>query len=221
MENKDPERKNWLQSLPGILTATAGLIAAITTLIVAMDKLQSESKDGATPSIATQIDAVAEKRPAESNKNEVVLSPGARTDAVAEKQPTESNEDGVVMSPAMKTDAAAEEGPTESDEDGVATSSTAQTDVAPEDPCPPMYFWRLAVPSDHVCVTDESRKRVEQENQRAAERRQVGGGHSGADTCQSGYVWREAYEGDTVCVLPERRDEVHMENAEQLQRIAR
>lgn len=89
------------------------------------------------------------------------------------------------------------------------------------DECQPPLMRRLAVPSDHVCVTPQSRQRVELENQRAAERRQSGGGVSGADTCQVGYVWREAFEGDTVCVLPERRDQVWSENAEASRQIKR
>ena len=90
----------------------------------------------------------------------------------------------------------------------VSSSST------PPDGCMPPYVWRLAVPSDHVCVTVDSRNRVEAENQRAAERREASGsGVYGADTCLVGYVWRGAFEGDTVCVLPARRDEVAEENA--------
>lgn len=77
----------------------------------------------------------------------------------------------------------------------------------PADSCVAPYVWRLAVPSDHVCVTKESRNRVELENQRAPERR-AGGGRYGPDSCLTGYVWREAFDGDTVCVLPDRRDEV-------------
>lgn len=91
----------------------------------------------------------------------------------------------------------------------------------PADGCTPPYVWRLAVPSDYVCVTKESRNRVELENQRAAERRQASGGAYGPDTCQIGYVWREAFEGDTVCVLPERREEVRKENALAFQRLKR
>jgi hypothetical protein len=102
------------------------------------------------------------------------------------------------------------------------TKSQAPSDSAPIDGCLPPYVWRLAVPSDHVCVTEDSRKRVELENQRAAERREASGvGPYGADTCLVGYVWREAFEGDTVCVLPSRRDEVRNENALASQRIKR
>jgi hypothetical protein len=150
---KDPDPKHWLQTLPGLLTATAGLIAAITALIVALGS----------------------------------------------KGPTVEN---------SKKD--------------VVTNAPVQTNSAPADGCAPPYVWRLAVPSDYVCVTEDSRKRVELENQRAAERRQASGlGSYGADTCLTGYVWREAFEGDTVCVLPERREEVRRENALALQRIRR
>jgi hypothetical protein len=145
----NPESKHWLQTLPGLLTALAGLIGAITALIVAL---------------------------------------------VGREKPVEI---------------------------GNSTSNPARTTSVPADGCMPPYVWRLAVPSDYVCVTQESRKRVELENQRAAERRQASGGAYGPDTCQVGYVWREAFEGDTVCVLPERREEVRKENALAYQRIKR
>lgn len=150
---KEPEAKHWIQTLPGLLTATAGLIGAIAALIVAL------SGNG------------------------------------------QSGED--------------------SKKDVIATAAV-QTNTAPTDSCASPYVWRLAVPSDHVCVTEDSRKRVELENQRAAERREASGlGGYGADTCLTGYVWREAFEGDTVCVLPDRREEVLRENVLALQRIRR
>jgi hypothetical protein len=90
------------------------------------------------------------------------------------------------------------------------------------DACLPPFVWRQAVPSDHVCVIEDSRKSVELENQRAAERRQPNtGGAYGPDTCLMGYVWREAFKGDTVCVVPARRDEVRQENALAEERIKR
>jgi len=95
---------------------------------------------------------------------------------------------------------------------GSTATAPSATDTA-ADGCTPPLVPRLAVPSDRVCVSPESRKRIELENQRAAERRQAGGGHHGADTCLNGYVWREAFNGDTVCVTPERRAEVLQENA--------
>ncbi|MFA5985280.1 MAG: hypothetical protein WC782_14790 [Methylococcaceae bacterium] len=93
------------------------------------------------------------------------------------------------------------------------TNNAAQASSGLTDGCMSPYVWRLAVPSDHVCVNPESRKRVELENQRAAERREASGGNYGADTCKMGYVWREAFEGDSVCVTPDRREEVKNENA--------
>jgi hypothetical protein len=94
------------------------------------------------------------------------------------------------------------------------------TESPDRDSCVAPYVWRLAVPSDHVCVTKESRNRVELENQRAPERR-AGGGRYGPDSCLTGYVWCEAFDGDTVCVLPDRRDEVRRENTLASQRIKR
>ena len=149
---EDPEPKQWLQTLPGLLTALAGLIGAVTALIVA---LHGSGKLEATP-----------------KKGPITHNPG-------------------------------------------------QTNRASADRCTAPYVWRLAVPSDYVCVTQASQQRVQLENQRAAERRQASGGAYGADTCQTGYVWREAFEGDTVCVTPERREEVRKENALAYQKIRR
>jgi hypothetical protein len=112
--------------------------------------------------------------------------------------------------------------PKENSEKDTVIKVQVPTDSTPIDGCFPPYVWRLAVPSDHICVTEDSRKRVELENQRAAERREASGvGPYGADTCLVGYVWREAFKGDTVCVLPSRRDEVRNENALAPQRIKR
>lgn len=146
----DSQSRHWLQTLPGLLTALAGLIGAVTALLVALHG------NGKEPDMAA------------SSKPELV------------KQ---------------------------------AQASTSPPAPSAADQCQTPYVWRLAVPSDHVCVTVLSHQRVELENQRAAERRQAGGGVSGADTCLVGYVWREAFDGDTVCVLPERRQEVRAENA--------
>ena len=103
---------------------------------------------------------------------------------------------------------------------GTGSSPVSGKDTTNND-CIPPYVWRLAIPSDHVCVSEDSRKLVELENQRAAERRQAQGGAYGPDTCVNGYVWREAFKGDTYCVLPERRDEVREENLLAIQRIKR
>jgi hypothetical protein len=107
---------------------------------------------------------------------------------------------------------------------GYWISTTKQKNVEPRSggDCIPPYVWRLAVPSDHVCVAEDSRKQVQLENQRAPERRQADGrGAYGPDTCLSGFVWREAFEGDTVCVSVERREQTRSENALAPQRIKR
>jgi hypothetical protein len=71
--------------------------------------------------------------------------------------------------------------------------------------------WRIARPSDLVCVTPDSRTRTAQENALAASRVDSAGA-SGPSSCVSGYVWREAYPGDVVCVTPEIRATVRQEN---------
>jgi hypothetical protein len=79
------------------------------------------------------------------------------------------------------------------------------------DVCASGYVWREARPTDHVCVTPESRALVRQENSRAPQRGTAGA--YGPHTCIQGYVWREAFQGDDVCVTPKRRDQVREENS--------
>src|SRR4030095_8523165 len=90
-----------------------------------------------------------------------------------------------------------------------ALASMAQS-PRDRDVCASGYVWREARPSDHVCVTPESRALVKQENSRARQRWTAGA--YGPHTCIQGYVWREAFKGDDVCVTPERRDQVREEN---------
>jgi hypothetical protein len=82
------------------------------------------------------------------------------------------------------------------------------------DTCRTGFVWREATPSDHVCVTPETRTQTAQDNQQAAARRQAGGGDYGADTCRQGYVWREAVAGDHVCVTPATRTAVAQDNSQ-------
>jgi hypothetical protein len=82
----------------------------------------------------------------------------------------------------------------------------------PSAACRSGYVWRVARPSDLVCVELESRTRVAEENRTAAARVQPDGGAYGPNTCRVGYVWREAFAGDLVCVTPEVRALVAEEN---------
>jgi hypothetical protein len=91
----------------------------------------------------------------------------------------------------------------------VIVTSTSRAEDAT---CKSGYVWRVARPSDLVCVTPESRSRVAEENRVASSRIQPGGGASGPFTCLPGFVWREAFEGDIVCVTPEVRTLVREEN---------
>ena len=77
--------------------------------------------------------------------------------------------------------------------------------------CKPGFVWRVARPTDYVCVTPDSRTLVAQENATATARWDPNGPY-GPYTCITGYVWREAFDGDVVCVSPERRDSVMEEN---------
>jgi hypothetical protein len=88
------------------------------------------------------------------------------------------------------------------------------------DHCKPGYVWRLAVPSDHVCVTLEVQNRIAIENKLAPSRIRNGGAF-GADTCVHGFVWREAVPSDHVCVTAETRKLTAEDNGLASTRIAR
>ena len=77
-------------------------------------------------------------------------------------------------------------------------------------PCPTGTMVRVAVPSDVVCVTPESRRRVAAENARAPLLWVAG--PFGPKTCASGYVWREAFASDFTCVTPDVRAATLQEN---------
>jgi hypothetical protein len=82
------------------------------------------------------------------------------------------------------------------------------------DTCKPGYVWREARPSDHVCVTPETRQTTRDENALATSRREPNGGAYGPNTCKQGFVWREAFDGDFVCVTPDRRAQAEADNAQ-------
>ncbi|HKQ30419.1 MAG TPA: hypothetical protein VJS66_03950 [Burkholderiales bacterium] len=79
--------------------------------------------------------------------------------------------------------------------------------------CQQGFVWRLARPTDYVCVTPASRTRSANENAAANSLRDPKGAY-GPNTCVNGYVWREAFAGDVVCVKPEIRTLVRQENLE-------
>lgn len=81
------------------------------------------------------------------------------------------------------------------------------------------YVWREASPTDHVCVTGQTRTLTRQENQLAASRRSPTGGPYGPDTCLQGFVWREAYPGDHVCVTGDRRTAARADNEQAANRV--
>jgi hypothetical protein len=102
--------------------------------------------------------------------------------------------------------------PTPSVYTGGRGSTIAAVATAPIATCLPGYVWRVARPSDLVCVTLQSRARVAEENRTAAARVEPRGGAYGPNTCRVGFVWREAFPGDLVCVTPEVRALVAGEN---------
>lgn len=84
------------------------------------------------------------------------------------------------------------------------------------DTCAQGYVWREAGPSDHVCVTPETRHNNAEVNGLQGlflVRRPDG-------TCTPGLVWREAYPGDHACADPSVREQVRIDNAAAASRLA-
>jgi hypothetical protein len=77
--------------------------------------------------------------------------------------------------------------------------------------CMPGYVFRLASPSDRVCVPPASQSQAEADNAAAASRKIVN--IYGVDACITGYVWRGAYSGDIVCVTEGVRAQAAADNA--------
>jgi hypothetical protein len=84
--------------------------------------------------------------------------------------------------------------------------------VSGPDTCKTGFVWRETVPSDHVCVSTQSRDDAKRDNVSAAVNRAPKGGPSGPDTCKAGLVWREALPNDHVCVSGKKRDATKLEN---------
>jgi hypothetical protein len=91
----------------------------------------------------------------------------------------------------------------------VVVTSTSQAEDAT---CKSGFVWRVARPSDLVCVTPESRARVAEENRTASSRIQPGGGASGPFTCLPGFRVARGLRGRRGCVTPEVRTLVREEN---------
>jgi len=92
---------------------------------------------------------------------------------------------------------------------------TSQAQDLPNGPdtCKQGYVWREANPSDHVCVTPQTRTETAQENAQGPALKDPNGGAYGPDTCRQGFVWRDAFPGDNVCVIPASRDRAAADNA--------
>lgn len=102
----------------------------------------------------------------------------------------------------------------------VATTGSPNAGFAAQrhdpDTCKPGWVWREARPTDHVCVTDETRRDTELENRLALSRQLASGNY----TCKSPFVWRDAFPGDTTCVPLESRSRAFKDNAAAAERRA-
>ncbi|GAA3467216.1 hypothetical protein [Nonomuraea roseola] len=88
---------------------------------------------------------------------------------------------------------------------------SGSADPGPET-CRQGYVWRVAKPSDLVCVTPATRAQVAADN--AARHGRWTTGAYGPHTCVVPYVWRNAYNGDDVCVTTGQRDLAAADNGQ-------
>lgn len=108
------------------------------------------------------------------------------------------------------------DGPIGTSSDPLKVAPSPSPKPQPRDACKQGYVWREARPSDHVCVTPQTRKIAASQN-RGAQSLWVNGAY-GPHTCVQGYVWREAFNGDDVCVRPGARDQARQDNQRAAQR---
>jgi hypothetical protein len=91
------------------------------------------------------------------------------------------------------------------------------TEIPGSGSCLSGFVWRLAGPTDKVCVLPESYTQAQADNVAADSRREVAA--DGPDTCLSGYVWREAYTDDHVCVASDVYAQAQADNAAAASRV--
>src|SRR5215510_9889012 len=89
----------------------------------------------------------------------------------------------------------------------IVSSGVLKIDPPPSrsDTCKQGFVWREARPSDHVCVTPQTRAQTAEDNRLAASRIDPNNRAYGPNTCKQGFVWRDAFPGDVVCVTGQTR----------------
>ena len=93
-------------------------------------------------------------------------------------------------------------------------TGTLKIDPTPSrsDTCKQGFVWREARPSDHVCVTPQTRAQTAEDNRLAASRIDPNNRAYGPNTCKQGFVWRDAFPGDVVCVTGQTRTQAAEDN---------
>src|SRR5262245_694980 len=93
-------------------------------------------------------------------------------------------------------------------------TGTLKIDPTPSrsDTCKQGFVWREARPSDHVCVTPQTRAQTAEDNRLAASRIDPNNRAYGPNTCKQGFVWRDAFPGDFVCVTSQTRAQAAEDN---------
>jgi hypothetical protein len=94
---------------------------------------------------------------------------------------------------------------------GLVVVAAPPTPQPPSGTCKDGYVFRLARPSDKICVPPASKMQSDADNAAADSRKIVN--VFGNNACVEGYVWREAFSGDKVCVTPAVRSQAAADNA--------
>lgn len=147
----ESESKPWFQSVPGILTGLAAVIAAITALIVA---IEGKGTNNDKPAVET---SKSHLEPADSNGVEGCTPPYVWRLAVAS--------DRVCVLPESRSRV-------ELENQRAAERRQASGGDFGADTCVSGYVWREAFDGDTVCVTPERRDEVKAENANSSQHMQ-------------------------------------------------
>ena len=93
----------------------------------------------------------------------------------------------------------------------VAVIAAPPTPLPPSGSCKDGYVFRLAIPSDKVCVLPTSKTQSDADNAAADSRKIIS--IYGPNACVEGYVWRVANPSDYVCVTVAVRSQTAADNA--------
>lgn len=84
--NEDPNKQPWLQTLPGLLTAAATLITAVSGLVVGVQQLSTVTPQSPAPSAAPVASPASSPDAGASAAVSPEVSPAEATEVVVDKK---------------------------------------------------------------------------------------------------------------------------------------